>query len=210
MPTVPPDALTTRQKVKDYLGIVDAGTDAIIDELITYCTQFIKSYCGGRQFLNQTFDEQYDSYRTRTKIFLKNFPITSTQQNLVLYYRSGTPTAVQWIVYNADSYLLYQKEGYIHFYSKLPEVHLGFRVVYNAGYLIDFTQEFDPAHHTLPEDLTLVATELCAKQFNTRKSAGILQETTEGQSVAYSYKARELDDMHRNILNSYKAFRIAK
>lgn len=206
MPTVPTDALTTRQKVKDYLDITDTSHDTVIDELVTYITQFIKSYCGGRQFLSASYDEQYDSIRYRRKIFLRQFPVTAVSQ---VYYRSGTPSNVVWVVYAVDGYLPYLGQGYIHFYAQLPQVSLGLRVVYTAGYLIDFTNEFDPTKHNLPEDLTLVVTELCAKLYNIRKSAGILMESTEGQSVSYSYKMKELDDLHRNILAQYKVYRIA-
>lgn len=204
--TVPLDALTTRDKVKDYLGITDTNSDAIIDELITYATQFVKSYTGGRQFLAQDYVEMYDSFRYRRKIFLKQIPVNSLS---LVEYRGGTPTNVVWINYNADGYLLYQGPGYVHFYAMLPEVHLGLRMHYNAGYLIDFDNEFDPAQHTLPADLTSVTTEIIAKIYNTRKAAGILQETTEGQSVSYSFKARELDDSSRNILAQYKVYRVA-
>lgn len=202
-----PDALTTRQKVKDYLSIADTNSDVVIDEAINYITQFIKGYTGGRSFLSQSYDEQYDSFRFRRKIFLKQYPVTAVS---TVYYRSGTPTAVVWVAYDANGYLPYLNEGYIHFYAQLPEVHLGLRVVYTAGYLISWANEFDPAQHTLPEDLTYVATELVAILMNTRKSAGIITETTEGQSVTYSFKARELDDNHRNVLAGYKVFRLAR
>lgn len=205
--TVPPNALTTRQKVKDYLSIDDTDSDTIIDELITSATQFVQSYCGGRAFLAADYIEIKDSYRYRRSIFLNQHPANSVTK---VEYRSGTPTAVVWVIYDANGYLPYLNEGYVKFYARLPEISQGLRITYNAGYLIDFTNEFDPTMHTLPEDLTLVCTEIVAKQYNTRKAIGILQETTEGQSVSYSYKARELDDMHRTILNGYKQFRIAR
>lgn len=204
--TVPLDALTTRQKVKDYLSISDSTGDTIIDELITQVTAFIKNYCGGRNFLAADYVEMYDSFRYRRKIFLKQRPVNSIT---TVEYRSGTPTSVVWVVYNADAYLKYLDEGYVHFYAQLPEVHLGLRVSYNAGYLIDFTDEFNVVHHTLPQDITMVANELIAKVYNTRKAAGLLQESTEGQSLSYSFKSRELDDNSRNILAQYKLFRVA-
>lgn len=203
---VPADALTTRAKVKSYLDITDSNTDTIIDELINYTTQYIKSYCGGRSFLATNYVETYDTYRGRRKVFLKQRPVNSVS---AVKYRSGTPTNVVWVTYNADGYLVYNDEGYIHFYAQLPQISQGLQITYNAGYLIDFANEFT-AQHTLPADLTLVATEICAKIFNTRKSAGILQETTEGQSVSYSYKSHELDDTHRTVLASYQQHRIAR
>lgn len=205
---VPNDALTTRQLVKDYLGIATGDTtyDTVIDELINYATAFIKNYTGGRNFLATDYVDMYDTYRGRRKIFLRQFPVNTVTK---VEYRSGVPTAVIWLVYDPNSYLVYLKSGYIHFYGQLPQVSLGLQVTYNAGYLIDFNNPFDPTKHTLPADLTMVANEIIAKIYNTRKSAGILQETTEGQSISYSFKARELDDHSANILASYKAYRIA-
>jgi hypothetical protein len=205
--TIPTDALTSRAKVKSYLGITGTDNDALIDELITYVTQFIKSYCGGRKFLAADYVETYDSYRTRRVVFLKQRPCNSIT---TVEYCSGTPSAVVWVTYNADSYLKYLEEGYIKFYAQLPQISQGFRVSYNAGYKIDFSQEFDPLFHTLPEDITLVATELVVKILNTRKAVGISNESTEGQSVTYSRVIGELEGRHVQILGSYKYLKVAR
>lgn len=205
--SVPTDALTTRQKVKDYLSITDTNSDAIIDNLITYITSFIKGFCGGRNFLAQDYIEMYDSFRGRRSIICNQRPINSVS---LVEYRSGTPTAPVWVTYNANGYLPYLGAGFIRFYSQLPEVAQGFRVTYNAGYLIDFTNEFDPTKHNLPAEVCLVATEMVAKEFNTRKAIGIYSEATEGQNIVYSSKTHEMEDNHKNILASYKLYRIAR
>ena len=43
-------ALTTKEKVKEFLGITGTTNDALIDSLINYITDFIESYVGGRRF----------------------------------------------------------------------------------------------------------------------------------------------------------------
>lgn len=202
--TIPTDALTTRAKVKSYAGISSTDFDTVIDELITYVTAYIKSYCG-RQFKAASYIEIYDTYQGRKKLFLRQRPVNSIT---TVEYRSGTPTSPIWNTYSADSYLKYLEEGYIHFYGGLPGISQGLRVTYNAGYLIDFTDEFNSAAHTLPEDITLAATEICAVILNKRKSQGISSETTEGQSI--TYETPKLSDHQRNILGKYKMLRIAR
>lgn len=201
---VPTDALTTRQKVKDFAGITDSASDTIIDQLITGVTMFIKNYCGGRNFLSASYVETYDTYRGRHKIFLKQVPVTAIT---TVEYRSGTPTVPIWNTYDANSYLTYLTPGYIHFYGALPQISQGLRVTYTAGYLIDFTNEFT-ATHTLPADLTMAANEMCATFLNTRRSGGITAEATEGQSVNYDFK-HALTDTLVNILSNYKMYRVA-
>lgn len=203
--TIPTDALTTRQKVKDLLGISDTTADTVIDELITYWTQFIKTYCGGRKFLIADYVEVKDT-PNGNKIFLNQRPVNTIA---TVEYRAGTPSNITWITYSADNYLKYLGPGYIQFFQKFIPVPQALRVSYNAGYLIDFTNEFDATKHTLPFDLTGVCTELVSRSYNLRAAHGLYQESTEGQSVTYSTKTHELTDDHENVLNSYKMARIS-
>lgn len=203
--TVVAYALTTKQKVKDLMGITDTTSDAIIDSLINGITDFIESYCGHRRFLSTEYTEVYDG-RKQNKIFLNQYPVTEVT---AVKYRSGLVSNPTWVAYDANSYLPYLKEGYIHFYANLPEVPQGLQVEYTAGYLIDFTSEFDTDDHTLPFDITLVATELVAKQMNFRNAQGIESQTTEGQSITYSPKLKDLSSDHKTILNRYKTTRYA-
>lgn len=202
--TIPTDALTTRQKVKDFAGITDTASDTVIDELITGVTMFIKNFCGSRNFLSASYVDTYDTYRNRHKIFLKQVPVISLT---TVEYRSGTPAVPIWNTYDVNSYLPYLSAGYIHFYGALPQVPQGLRITYTAGYLIDFANEFTSTH-TLPADLTMAASEMCATMLNTRRSGGITAEATEGQSVTYDYK-HALSDTVANILSNYKMYRIA-
>ena len=199
------DNLTTVDKVKEYLGITDSNSDAVITALVSSVSQYISSYCGGRQFGSHDYVETYDTYSGRRKIFLRQIPVTAVT---VVKYRSGTPSSPVWNTYNADSYLTYLKPGYIHFYGPLPEVPQGLQVTYTAGYLIDFNNYDDINLHTLPKDRTMAANEMIGNILNTRKAGGIASETTEGQTIQYDLK-RAMTESVKNTLDNYKIIFIA-
>lgn len=207
-------ALTTKDKVKDYCGIpsTDTTTDDVITQLINQATGFIESFCGGRRFLSTTYtDELYDSMGGRSQIggsiiFLQQMPITALT---AVKYRAGTTTTPNWVTYDANGYLLYGKEGYVKFYSVLPEISLGLSFTYTAGYLIDFANETDITKHTLPFDLTQVCTQMVAEQMNIRKSRGIKTESTEGQSITYFDRSgSNMDPMTLETLRKYQTNRL--
>lgn len=199
------DNLTTVAKVKEYLGITDSGSDAILATLVSGVSQYISSYCGGRNFGSRSYVETYDTYTGRRKIFLRQIPVTAVSS---VKYRSGTPSAPVWNTYNADSYLTYLKPGYIQFFGPLPSVPQGLQVTYTAGYLIDFNNYDDQNLHTLPKDLTIAANEMIGNMMNTRKAGGISSETTEGQTIQYDMK-RAMTESVKNTLDSYKMVFIA-
>jgi hypothetical protein len=195
-------ALTTKEKVKFYLNITDTSKDTLIDQTISGVSGYIQRYTG-KNFLSQTYAEIRDS-EGKSKLFLYNYPVTSLTS---LEYRSGTPTSPVWNTFDANSYLLYSKAGYIGFYSILNKVMQGFKVNYTAGYLIDFANEFT-ATHTLPFEITQLATELVAQNVNTSNVSGISSESTEGQSVAFNMDTKSISSTQKAILNSYKVKRV--
>jgi hypothetical protein len=192
--------LTTRQRVKDYASISNTNSDTAIDELINGASDFVRGYCGGRDFLSQDYVETYDTRRNHRKLFLKQYPATAVSD---VSYRSGTPTNPIWVTYNADSYLKYLPEGYLYFYGFLPEIHQGIRISYTAGYLIDFTNEFDTTKHTLPFDLTMATTMIVALTLKSRNAQGVKMEMTEGQKIEYA-DGFALDKTTKNILSKYQ------
>lgn len=207
MTTLVPYALTTLQKVRDYLQIATADTtkDTLIGELINQATDFIENYCGARRFLATSYVSIRDS-RKGHNVFLEQLPVRTLT---TVEYRSGTPSTPIWNTYNVDSYILYAKEGYVHFYGMLPDVPQGLRFTYNAGYLIDFTQETITTAHTLPFDLTQVCTQLVARAVNQAASAGIVEMSTEGQSVQFDNKMRSMTDIQLAVLDKYADIRYA-
>lgn len=198
-------ALTTRQKVKDFLDLQDDSKNAIIDMLINGVTSFIENYTGGRRFASTSYVEVKDTYYSSQLFFNQRPVITLT----AVEYRSGVPSTPIWNTYNANGYLPYLAAGFIRFFTRFRPTPQAFRLTYTAGYLIDFGNELDPTMHTLPFDLTQVATEIVAKTYNLRLSQGIYQESTEGQSITYESDRYELNDDHKIILNGYKLNRVA-
>lgn len=195
-------ALTTRQKVKDYLGITDTSKDTLIDQLINAATVAIESYCGGRRFLSASYSEVRDG--GKETYILNQYPATAISS---VKYNTGTPSTPVWSTYNADDYYKYLPEAKVKFPGKTACIPQYLQFNYTAGYLIDFANETTTSH-TLPLDLTQVCTELAAKGANTSTSEGISSQTTEGQTVQFDIgKSNKWSDAQKNILNKYKAYR---
>ena len=200
-------ALTTKEKVKTYLGQSGTSNDDLLDMMVAYVTDFIEGYCGGRRFAQATVTNEMHDTDNIHNVFLRNYPIVSLS---AVEYRSGTVSSPVWNTYTAEGYILYQDEGYVHFFSKLPKVMQGIRFTYIAGFLVDFTHETDPTKHTLPYDLTWVATELTARLFQYKGTDGLKAMSTEGQSVMFYEADKYLNEIHRSILGKYQAVRVTK
>lgn len=199
------NALTTKEKVKSYIGISDSASDTVIDMLIDQATSFIEGYCGGRKFLSQSYTDYVDTQNT-DKLFFEQYPVTALTS---VSYRSGTITAPIWNVYDANNYMLYAKAGYVKFFSILPKSSQGVKLAYTAGYLIDFTHETDVAYHTLPNDLVMACTELVAHKMNERQAQGISSQTTEGQSITFKDAKDGMPVSVKQVLGQYQTFRYA-
>lgn len=194
-------ALTTKEKVKAYLEITDASKDTIIETLIDQVTDFIEGYCGGRRFLKSTYTQLFDTKQGMSKLFLNNFPIATITS---VKYRTGTVSTPIWNTYDANGYYIYEAEGYIQFTASLPAVPKGIQVIYEAGYLIDWSADRSSTH-TLPRDLTGLATEMVAGAITKQKSQGVSMMSTEGQSVTFS---KNMTDDQKTILGRYQTYRM--
>lgn len=201
-----PYAITTKEKVKLLGGISGTTNDTLIDMLIDQVTDMIESICGRRFFSTEYTDEEYDSPDQGDKIFLKNKPITELAS---VQYRGGTISSPTWIDFDANSYLLYGARGYVKFFTVFTKGYLNLRFTYTAGYLIDWAEDDDPEAHTLPRDLTMVATQLVLAAYNKRSSGGIQSQSTEGQSITYADISKDdLNDYQKSVINRYKKFRL--
>jgi len=205
--------LTTLDKVKALLGITDNSKDTLLTDFIAQITSFVQTACGGRIFEVADYEEIYD-YPDGVILFLKQYPIDPT--DFTLSYRTGTISSPTWVAYSADDFLIYSKEGYVRFVSAYggnsfdtANKFKGLKVEYTAGYLIDWTDEYDPTKHNLPADLTAVAGQLCVKMYNKKSSSGISSESTEGQSINYgSITDSDLSSEQKTILGSYMRYAI--
>jgi uncharacterized phiE125 gp8 family phage protein len=192
--------ITTKEKVKTFLGISGTTHDNLIDELIKNATASIERFCN-RSFTEATFTEYFDTDKV-FKLFLRNFPVSSLTS---VQYRGGTWGAITWLDLNVNDYLL-NDNGKVTFAFLLPEAEKYIKIVYVGGYKIDFTDETNPLQHTLPANLTQIATEIVAQTFNQRASAGILTESTEGQSI--TYKDSDITKQYSSRLASFRNINI--
>lgn len=187
--------LTTSTAVKSYLDISASTWDTLLGNLITQCTEWIEGYCGGRRFVkpSSAVTEYYDGDRDddgRTILFLKSYPIVSITS---ISYMSGAYNAPTWNLFDAASYYLPDTtKNEVHF-AELPVGRQNIKVIYTAGY----------ESASLPNDLVLACIQLVARQFNKRKSQGVLNESVGGASLGWS---NELDIELRKTLNRYRSF----
>jgi uncharacterized phiE125 gp8 family phage protein len=193
--------LTTKSKVKAYLGISGITHDTLLDELIKNATASIERFCN-RSFTEASYTEYFDTVGGNSKIFLRNYPVASLTS---VKYRSGTWGAITWESLNVNDYIL-NDNGKVAFSFPFPDAEKYLQIVYTGGYKIDFTDELDISAHTLPFDLTQVATEIVAQSFNLRTSVGISNESTEGQSI--TYKDSDVTKQYQSRLLAFRNINI--
>jgi hypothetical protein len=193
--------LTTKQKVKDFLGITNVTSDTAITEIVKNTSSQIEVYCN-RSFASTTYTEYIDTSKDYRKIWLRNFPVSSITS---LKYRDGVFSNLTWTSFNANDYLLTNEMGKLYFAYDLPERDKYIEAVYVGGYLIDFANESDITKHTLPAGLTQIATEMCANTFNLSKSSGIQSESTEGQSITYGGGNESKLNKRLDLFRNYNA-----
>jgi uncharacterized phiE125 gp8 family phage protein len=181
--------LTTKEKVKGLLGISGSGSDALIDRLIKETTAMIETMTG-RRFIETTYTEiidgAIDNVRTdpaKKSLVLENYPITAWTK---LEYKSGTEVAPVWNEIDRNNYAIDLDRAIVRGFGEFPRGWQNLKATYDAGYLIDFTQENDPNFHTLPFDLTHACTSIVAGVYNRRTAQGIATESTEGQSITWA------------------------
>lgn len=203
--TLLPNALTTRSKVKNRLGLPasDTSADILIDDLINQTTMYLESICN-RKFLSQSYlKELYDTDGGKY-IFLKQLPVSVIS---AVYIRGGSIDVPTWTLITPSTYFAdYLDEGMIRFVGNLPKNgrHL-IAVDYTAGFLIDFTAELDNTKHTLGFDLTGLATNLVVKNVNLRTAHGFKTEQVEGQKQEYDF---DLTEQEQAIVNKYSKVRL--
>ncbi len=174
--------LTTREKVKGYLGISGTTHDDIIDSLISDVSSQVEVYCN-RNFLLDSYVEYFDTEAGDSKVFVSNHPMGTA---VTVSYRQGAWGDPTWELFNVNDYLISPEMGKIAFAMRFASYERYIKVDYTGGYLIDFNNETDITRHTLPRDLSFLVTEMVSNSYNIRKTSGILSESTEGQSITYT------------------------
>lgn len=198
--------ITTKEKVKAYLGITGTGFDALFDMLIRQITGYVEGEIKMRlketDYINELYEGGSYEEAPRQYIHLRQYPVTEFTS---LEFKGGTETTPVWTLIDPNYYTRDDARGRLWAHQGFIRGFQNIRATYKAGFKIDFPNETTLANHTLPVDLVFLATELVAKKFNTRQAQGISSETTEGQSVTY-LKGEEmaLTADQASILDSYR------
>lgn len=210
--------ITTKAKVKLLLGITGSSNDALLDMLIRQITGAIANeidmYLKRVLYTAELYDGGKIDERPKQYLVLRAYPVSIDVEDVTVEFKGGTETVPVWTVLDPNYYTVDLKKGILYSHGGFIRGFQNMRVTYMAGYLIDFGNESDPLLHTLPFELTMLATEMVAKKFTLRNAQGISSETTEGQSITYSKTTSgggsitELTKEQKDILASYVRHRI--
>jgi hypothetical protein len=197
-------ALTTRQRLMDFMGITSVTTvqGNVIDRVIDSVTEYIERYCG-RRFKKTTYtNELYDGDGSNC-IVLNSFPVDSSS-TFTFQYRTSRDNEDSWDTFDSDEYFVDYDAGII----EMPtDVRLArgvkiYRVTYTAGYDFDNVTTF--LSDTEAGSVEYVAWVLASTTYNKRKASGdIVSERIGDYSVTYGKTLFESDDI-KGILDGYK------
>lgn len=197
-------ALTTVARLKDRLGVTSSSVDTEYQRMIYSATDFIERACGGRRFQRTTYtNEIYDGNEIGENgslpwLILRNGPLVSIS---AFEYRAGNVVTPSWTAFITGTYETDFKTSSLYVYNNLPRGTQNLRVSYVAGYLIDFTNEFDDTLHTLPFELSDLCERLATKLIKRRESEGRSQESFNNSSINWGDFIEAHD---RQILANYR------
>lgn len=197
-------ALTTKERVKERLGITATSFDDLINRLIASTTSMIEVMTGRRfystVYSNELYDGQ-DSYGDAKEILIiKNAPITTLTS---IEYKTGTNASPTWVAYSANDYDVNLSLGVVRL--KCPKGIQNIRVSYTAGYLIDFSPEadtYDVTKHTLPYEITDACERIVTALFKRRESEGKTQESFQESSITWSPSV--IDNETARVIRNYR------
>ena len=129
------DALTTKELVKDRLGITATTYDSLLNRLILSTTARIQQMTG-RRFIHGTYTNELhdgcDAYRgMRKNLILKNGPVDSIA---TVEYNNGTDSAPSWVTMPHSLYTVDLGSGIINFFDFMPFGYQNVRVTYVGGF----------------------------------------------------------------------------
>lgn len=164
-----PDALTTLERTKAFLGISGDAHDGQVTMAINFVTSFLKKFTKRQLKSTQYTNEVYNGTGQPTLV-LRQYPVTALAS---LQERNTIGNSDAWTTINPENYHYGAEDGIItcvtQDFLKHPE---RYRVSYTAGYLIDFDNEDNPALHTLPAELEYITHKLVSSIINNIKSEG--------------------------------------
>ncbi len=182
--------LVSMDDCKTYLSVDDAGDDAIIGRLMNFVSELFNT-ATDRKLINQDTTEYHTGDGTDT-IFLRNYPVTSTNETIEVYvdwYRS----------FDADSKVDSEDLWVGQDYGELVYINSYFqkgrtvKVVYNAGY----------EQSEVPYDLQMAALETLGVLYKRRQEARFDTNTLSRGDVSYTY----LDEFPHTVRDTLKRYR---
>lgn len=159
--------LTTLAKVKEFLGIGDTLTDAVLSTLVSQVSRAIEAHCH-RTFADTNYTEYHDG-DLANEVPLRQYPIisiTSVHEDTARAFGSSA-------LVSADDYTFEKDSGLLLVDYRLPRGNRNVKVVYRAGYA------------TIPTDVELAANKWAGVEFNRRKSGGSVSESLGNYSTSY-------------------------
>lgn len=174
------EKLTTKERVRNYLGIDNYDYDDLLDGLIQSASDYFRNktgYLWNKAQLKETLDGQ-----GRNSIILSQKPVQSIESLEI----SGTPT---------EDYYLYKGAGIVKkkngvFIAGMANIV----VVYNCGY------------DNVPADIKQACTELVGQYFQDKDYQGISQYSIGDESI--SFEETELPRNVKEILDSNQKIKL--
>lgn len=129
------DALTTKARVKDRLGITVTSFDTVLDRIILSVTARIEQMTG-RRFIQGTYTNELhdgsDLYGKRRQfLIVKNAPVQTISS---IQYNAGSNSSPVWNTIDEDDYHADLQAGIVNFPHGLPSGFRNIRVTYTGGF----------------------------------------------------------------------------
>ena len=191
--------LCTLADVKQWLGITDALSDALLTSLITRSSQGIRTWLA-RDLTEATLTENYDGTGT-SRLSLRAFPVTAVSS--VIVNGLVVPAASSPVVYGYmfDKFGIYltglnavggNLVPNMWVGSYFPRANQNVQVVYTAG--------FNP----MPDDITQACIEQVGYKSMQRKHIGKKSENISAGGMGTSYQEGLLAPEVRGMLGQYR------
>lgn len=197
-------ALTTKERVKNRLGITTTSFDGLFDALIGAVTDRIEQMASRRFKQTAYSDEIYDGsdiYGSASLvILLNNAPVSGTP---TIEYKTGSNANPNWVDFSVEDYDLDDEKGVVYMRGELPKGKQNIRVTYTGGFVISFTGTYDiGGTHTLPLDITEVCEKAVIRSFKKRDSEGRASESFAESSITWEKDVFTPEDIA--IIKNYR------
>ena len=190
---------TTVARVKDLVGITDAGADASILEIITGVSRLFDGVYGV-PFYQRTVVEYHDGFSFRNGLPLNELPSEDGTDRAAVDVEEDGVALVLGTDYTLDGYparLLWRQTG-DSFATSWPGGERNIKVTYATRF------------KTIPEDVARAAAEESARAYQNRNAdnvesnrIGITQRTPESGTTV-SYDVDDLSGTTRRLLDTYR------